>query len=146
MSLKKNKLLQKILQHIEAQHCGSGEVELEDAVDPCSWLTRQFQSDHTGLSTRLRNVESQVEALDPSWQKGQLDTSMLDAPAEGEEKTLRLSVYQLGFTEECSIKGKSKSVHILDTVENFLDNPYSSERSPLDVRPPLMAATPIIAP
>ena len=42
-------------------------------------------------------------------------------------------------------KGKSKSVHILDTVETFLDNPYSSERSPLEVKPPLGPATPTIA-
>ena len=62
-----------------------------------------------------------------------------------EKSVLLLSIYQLGFTEECSCKGKSKSVHILDTVENFLDNPYSSERSPLEVKPPLGPATPTIA-
>ena len=44
------------------------------------------------------------------------------------------------------MKGKSKSVHILDTVENFLDNPYSSERSPLDVKPPLGPPRPTITP
>ena len=70
---------------------------------------------------------------------------MIDVPADGSESVLLLSIYQLGFTEECSIKGKSKSVHILDTVENFLDNPYSSERSPFDVKPPLGPATPTIA-
>ena len=56
-----------------------------------------------------------------------------------------LKCYQLGFTEETSIKGKSKCVHILDTVENFLDNPYSSNKSPLDVLPPLGPTTPTIA-
>ena len=146
MSLKKSKAMQKILKHIEAQHCGSGEVELEDAVGPCTFLTQNYQNNQGALTAKLKLVETQLEALDPSWSKGQLSTSMLDVPAEGSESVLRLSIYQLGFTEECSIKGKSKSVHILDTVENFLDNPYSSERSPLDVRPPLGPATPTIAP
>ena len=71
---------------------------------------------------------------------------MIVVPFDGSEIALLLSIYQLGFTEGCSIRGKPKSVHILDTVENFLDNPYSSERSPLDVKPPLGPATPTLAP
>ena len=70
---------------------------------------------------------------------------MIDVPADGSEIVLLLSIYQLGFTEECSTKSKSKSVHILDTVENFLDNLSSSEMSLLDVEPPLGPATPTIA-
>ena len=146
MSLKKNKVLQKILTHIEQQHCGSGEVELEDAVDPCTFLSQHYEHQHASLTAKLQMVENQLDNVDPSWSKGTLSTSMLDVPAAGSEKVLLLSIYQLGFTEDCSIKGKSKSVHILDTVENFLDNPYSSERSPLDVRPPLGGATATIAP
>ena len=131
MSLNKNKLLQRILKHIEAQHCGSGEVELEDAVDPCTLLTKNYQHGHEHLTAKLKLVETQLEALDPSWSNWQLPTSMIVVPADGSESALLLSIYQLGYTEECSLKGKSKSVHILDTVENFLDNPYSSERSPI---------------
>ena len=123
MSLKKNTLLQRILKHIEAQHCGPGEVELEMAVDPCKLLTKNYQHDHESLTAKLQLVETQLEALDPSWSKGQLSTSMIVVPSDGSEIALLLSIYQLGFTEECSIKGKSKSVHILDTVENFIDNP-----------------------
>ena len=146
MSLKKNKLLQRILKHIEAQHVGSGEVELEDAIDPCTFLTNLYEHDHAALTAKLNIIETQLQQLDPTWSTGQVSTSMNDSPADGSESVLLLSIYQLGFTEDCSIKGKSKSVHILDTVENFLDNPYSSERSPLDVRPPLGPATPTIAP
>ena len=137
MPLKKNKLMQRILKHIEAQHCGSGEVELEDAVDPCKLLTQNYQYDHESLTAKLKLVETQLEALDPSWSTGQLSTSMSVVPADGSDIALLLSICQLGLTEGCSIKGKSKSVHIIDTVENFLDNPYSSERSPLYVKPPL---------
>ena len=71
---------------------------------------------------------------------------MNDVPAEGKEKVLLLRIYQLGFTEETSIKGKPKSVHILDTVQNFLGNPYLSNKSPLDVVPSLGPATPTSAP
>ena len=146
MSLKKTKELQKILKHIEAQHCGSGEVELEDAIDPCTFLTQKYKENHIALSAKLKIVEYLLERLDSSWSKGQVATDMLGAPAAGSEKVLLLSIYQLGFTEETSIKGKSKSVHILDTVENFLDNPYSSDRSPLDVKPPLGSSQSTIAP
>ena len=67
MSLNKNKLLQRILKHIEAQHCGSGDVELEDAVDPCKLLTKNYHHDHRSLTVQLKLVETQLEALDPTW-------------------------------------------------------------------------------
>ena len=98
MSLKQNKLLQRILKHIEAQHCGSGEVELEDAVDPCKLFTKNYQHDHGSLTAKLKLVETQLEALDPSWSKWQLSTSMMAVPADGSESALLLSSYQLGFT------------------------------------------------
>ena len=81
-----------------------------------------------------------------SWATEEVSTSMTEKPAVGEERVLVLSIYQLGFTEEAARRGKSKSVHILDCVENFLDNPYSSNQSPLNVLPPLGPATPFIAP
>ena len=64
MSLKQNKLRQRVLQHIEARHCGSGDVELEDAVDPCELLTKNYQHDHESLTVKLKLVETQLEALD----------------------------------------------------------------------------------
>ena len=66
MSRKKNKLSQRILKHIEARHCGSGEVELEAAVDPCTLLTKNYQHDHGNLTAKLKLVETQLEALDPT--------------------------------------------------------------------------------
>ena len=69
MSLKKNQTLQKILRHIEEQHCGSGEVELEDAVDPCTFLTQTYHHEHNTLTAKLQIVETQLEALGSSWSK-----------------------------------------------------------------------------
>ena len=64
-----NKLLKRIITFIERQHCGSGEVELEDAVDPCKLLTKNYQHDHESLTAKLKLVETQLEALDPSMVK-----------------------------------------------------------------------------
>ena len=83
MTLKKNKVLQKILQHIEAQHCGSGDVEFEDAVDPCTFLTQNYETNHLALTAKLQMVESMLDSMDPSWVKGELSTSMLDVQAAG---------------------------------------------------------------
>ena len=65
MPLTKNTLLQRILTHIERQHCGSGEVELEDAADPCTRVTENYQHDQENLTAKLKHVETQLEALDP---------------------------------------------------------------------------------
>ena len=41
--------------------------------------------------------------------------------------------WQLGFTEAHSVKGKSKLVNTLDSVDGFLKKPYNSKNSPLQV-------------
>ena len=93
MSLKKkNQTLQKILRHIEEHHCGSGEVELENAVDPCIFLTQAYHHDHNTLTAKLKIVEAQLEALDSSWSKAQVATSMNDAPAQEQDKVMLLNI------------------------------------------------------
>jgi hypothetical protein len=42
--------------HIEGQHCGSGDGELEDAEDPCAYLTRVYQLDPLVLYQKLKDV------------------------------------------------------------------------------------------
>jgi hypothetical protein len=47
-----------------------------------------------------------------------------------------VSVTHLGFTVDCSVKGKSKSIRILDCIEDFLAEPFASTRSPLSILAP----------
>ena len=70
MSLKKNQTLQKILRHTEEQQCGAGEVELEDAVDPCAFRTqtdlpsRPHRSDCEAQGLSLLSSESTVVSFE----------------------------------------------------------------------------------
>ena len=54
----------KILAHIEAQHAGSGDLELEDAVDPCDFLTQRFAGEPADLAAIIKAVKTQLEHLD----------------------------------------------------------------------------------
>ena len=50
--------------HIEGQHCGSDDVELEDAEDPCAYLTRVYQPDALAMYQKLKDVCDRLEHLD----------------------------------------------------------------------------------
>ena len=56
-------------------------------------------------------------------------------PPEDPDDTLEFMAapWQFGFTEDHSVKGKSKLVDIMDTVDNFLKKPYNSKNEPLQV-------------
>ena len=95
-SLKKNQTLQNIFRHIEEQQCGACEVELEDAVHPCTFLTQAYQHDHNTLTAKRNIVETQLEALGSSWSTRQVTTSMLAVPTQGPEKVMLLNIYQFG--------------------------------------------------
>ena len=55
---------------------GSGDPEVEDAVDPCEFLTRTYSHDQASLMNDLHALQHQLEELDPTW-IGQLLTSEL---------------------------------------------------------------------
>ena len=56
-------------------------------------------------------------------------------PPEDPDDTLEFMAapWQFGFTEDHNVKGKSKLVDIMDTVDNFLKKPYNSKNEPLQV-------------
>ena len=76
----------KVMAHIEGQHCGSGDVELEDAEDPCPYLTRVYQPDPLVIYQKLKDVCDRLERLDPSWMSRRKDpVSVLPSqPGPGE--------------------------------------------------------------
>ena len=53
--------------HVANQHCGNGDVELEDAEDPCAYLTRAYPPDPPAMYRKLKDMCDQLEHLDPSW-------------------------------------------------------------------------------
>ena len=84
ISLNKNKIPQSILHHDEAQHYGSGEVELEDAVAPCTFLTHAYENGHHARTTKMKIVETHLDTLDSAWSQGQVSTSKTERPTVGE--------------------------------------------------------------
>ena len=55
-----------LMAQIAGQHCGSGDVELEDAEDPCAYLARVYQPDPLALYPKLKDVRDRLGHLDPS--------------------------------------------------------------------------------
>ena len=128
----------KILAHIEAQHCGSGDVELEDAIDPVDYLCSRFGANPAAFADLLRTLYDRLDRLDTTWATTRATpaTSMPPAPAGGVTQELWLSPQSLGFSVESCIKGKSKSIRIMECIEDFLAEPYASARSPLNILAP----------
>ncbi len=128
----------KILQHIEQQHCGSGDPELEDAVDPCDYLTKRFGDSPNDFVQIILALQRRLEHLDGTWTTRRYEpiSRMPIKPVPGQTVDMWVSVTHLGFKVESSIKGKSKSIRILDCIEDFLAEPFSSLRSPLSIVAP----------
>ena len=115
----------KILAHIEKQHAGSGDVELEDAIDPVEYLTQRFGSAPAEFAAIIAGLQTRLEHLDGTWagRRNAPETHMPLTPAPGVTVDMWLSVAHLGFLVETSVKGKSKSIRIMDCVEDFLAEP-----------------------
>ena len=47
------------------QHCGSGDIELEHAEDPCAYLSRVYHPDPLAMHQHLKGVCDRLENLDP---------------------------------------------------------------------------------
>ena len=128
----------KILGHIEAQHGGSGDLELEDAVDPCDFLTRRFAGAPADLAAIIIALKTQLEHLDWTWAGHRSDPvlHMPLKPAPGSTVDMWVSVTHLGFTVDTIVKEKPKAIRILDCVEDFLSELFNSLRSPLSIMAP----------
>ena len=56
-----------IQERLTAWFAGSGDPEVEDAVDPCEFLTQTYGHDPDSLMRDLAAVLSRMEQLDPTW-------------------------------------------------------------------------------
>ena len=127
-----------ILAHLEAQHAGSGDLELEDAVDPCDFLTQRFAGAPADLAEIIKAVATRLGQLDGTWsgRRSSPASHMPPPPAPGSSVDMWVSVTHLGFTVDTSVKGKSKAIRILDCIEDFLSEPFDSLKSPLRIVAP----------
>jgi hypothetical protein len=123
---------------------GSGDPEVEDAVDIVDWLSTIYGQQQDELTTSFQAVRARLEIMYPQWVYSRPPTSdrVPVLAVSGESVSCRLPPWKLGFTEKSSKKGKSKMVKIMDTITNMLDRPYDSVQNPIivDFQAPAQAA------
>ena len=136
----KKATIAKIMRTLESWCCGSGDPELDDAVDPCEWLCASHPN-QKALLADLMSVHARLEALDPTWstRRSTPDTVFLTESSGPVE--LWVANWQTGYTKEHSVKGKSRSVRILACAEEFLNAPYCSIKNPLQLERPVSSAS-----
>jgi len=123
----------KIDKYIEEQYTGSGDIEASDVVDFYTFFEKKYpgREGQEQLLGLLQRLESRVQGL-LGWNPGPPQDVVLE-PQPDKTPDFYVAPWQLGLSSNHSVKGKSKFIHILDTVHNFLNKPYNSIREPLDL-------------
>ncbi len=115
---------------------GSGDPEVEDAVDIVDYFTKMFGDQHEVFQGLLESVLKRLQALDPKWTRPRCIQEVPDTPGEDETVEFMLAPWMLGFLASDSVKGKSKMSQITKCLTDFLEKPYASSADPLDVLMP----------
>ena len=115
---------------------GSGDPEVEDAVDVVDYFTAMFGHQLPVFQKLLQDVCTRVASLDTSWTRAAGIQHVLETPEQGDTVKFNLAPWMLGFCAADSIKGKSKMPQIFKTLVDFLEKPYASAAEPLDVLMP----------
>ena len=100
------------------------------------FLTSTFEPNE--LKTAILSVKRRIEALDPAWELGRNPIADSIPMAQvGETQIVLLDVCKLGYTDECSLKDRSKMVNIITTVGDMLERPYDSVMNPMRILFPM---------
>ena len=131
---------QKFIKQVEAwafeKFGGSGDPEVEDAVDVVDYFTEMFGQQLPVFQKLLQDVCTRVQSLDMSWTRATGIQHVIEAPEQGDTVKILLAPWMLGFRATDAIKGKSKKCQVFKTIVDFLEKPYASAAEPLDVLMP----------
>ena len=122
-----------IRKHIHQKYLGSKDIEVTDSIDFCEYFVLHYgnAAGKVKLKDKFVKLEQDLRAV-AAWNPPDPITTVV--PPDPEDfPEFRVAPWQLGFTEKHSVKGKSKLVYIMDTVDNFLKKPYDSKTEPLQV-------------
>lgn len=125
---------ERIIRLAEQTFCGSGDVEAQDAMTFHQYFLQKYpdgSAERGQLLQNLQGLENRLRGL-TGWMP-QAEVVTVLPFLTGQIQSFIVAPWQLGLAPEDSVKGPSKIVYILDTVANFLANPYRSEREPLDL-------------
>lgn len=120
----------RIRAHINAKYLGSKDIEITDSIDFCKYFEENYGTKENELKAKFEKIQSDL--CQDGWIPPAVITHVIfDNPEDIPE--FMVAPWQLGLTEAHSIKGKSKLINILDTVDGFLKRPYNSKNEPLQV-------------
>jgi len=130
MASKKLSIEDQIRAHINDKYLGSKDIEAQDSIDFCAYFVGNYGTKKDELKDKFLKIEHDL--CQDGWNP---PTAITNVVAENPDDLPEFFVapWQLGFTEEHSVKGKAKLVNILDTVDGFLKKPYNSKNEPLQV-------------
>ena len=145
LSKERKSFITKVQAWYQQKFGGSGDPEVEDAVDVAVYLTNMFNDQPDVFKKMLESVLARVRAMNPSGVRPACSDIVPEAPLQGNTLELCLAPWKLGFTKAHVIKGNSRSSQITDCITDFLERPYSSATDPLDVLMPrgIAAGAPI---
>ena len=131
MARAKETVTQKIQEYIRVEYGGSCDIEISDSLDFCSYFHLKYNGNMEGLQEKFMRLENKLKAL-TGWNPNPPQETVVP-PNPDDPPEFMVAPWQLGVTPNHSVKGKSKSVHILDTVQHFLKSAYNSKKEPLEL-------------
>ena len=132
----KKEVREKIVLALEHFFGGSGDLEQEDAKDIVAFFSEELASSEKQKEFKqaMIKIECCLRKIDVNWQPEEV-LERIPNP-EATMTTCTLAPWQLGFQAKHSLKGKSKMVAITDIAVQFLESPFQSAASPLQVMMP----------
>ena len=88
LSKERKSFITKVQAWYQQKFGGSGDPEVEGAVDVVVYLTSMFNDQHDVFQKMLESVLTRVRAMDPSWDRPTCTDTVPEAPAQG--KTVEL--------------------------------------------------------
>ena len=85
-----------------------------------------------GIQARMLELREFAQRTAPGWNAPSYITHVV-APDATTNPRFILAPWQVGLTEDHSVKGKSKMCYIFDTAHRFILKPYSSGKDPIHV-------------
>ena len=125
----------KITHLVEQTYCRSGDIEAQETVTFHDCFKQTYPPGSTSrdeLVQKFKNSEWRVAQL-TGWIPPTSNAVVLPWPQDGKVQRLLVEPNQLGLFPDDSVKGPSKMVCILDTMQSFLDRPFLTEKEPQDI-------------
>ncbi len=134
MATPPTKVFEAIQEYFRTEYGGSGDPEIFDSVDFCQYFARKYPDGpaQNGLKQMFVELQSVVQRLSGGWVPVR-EIGVVVAECAEDNPEFFIAPWQAGLTENHSVKGQSKQVHVLATAKRFLMNPYNSRADPVKI-------------